>query len=167
MDGITTAATPMSSPRTLWHWVQGLVWAAGMFIWVALIVRPALGLHLLWNVLIPIAPALLVLAPGVWRNVCPLGSMSLAPHHFGLSQGKNLSQAWRGRLYLVALILLLVVVPLRKVILDTNGPLLAAILAVVGLLAIGLGFAFNWKSSWCSTASARCTLWNCSTVRGR
>jgi hypothetical protein len=122
-----------------------------MAIWVALIVWPPLGLHLLWNVLIPVAPALLVLAPGVWRNLCPLGSMSLAPHHFGLSQRKTLTLAWRGRLYLGALILLLVVVPLRKVVLDTNGPLLAAVLAAVGLLAIGLGFAFNWKSGWCSS----------------
>ena len=117
MDGITIAATRISSTRTLWHWAQGLAWAAGMVIWLALIVSPRLGLHLLWNVLIPVAPALLVLAPGVWRNVCPLGSMSLAPHHFGLSQRKKLSPVWRGRLYLGALILLLVVVPLRKVVL--------------------------------------------------
>jgi hypothetical protein len=151
MDGITIAATRISSTRTLWHWAQGLAWAAGMVIWLALIVSPRLGLHLLWNVLIPVAPALLVLAPGVWRNVCPLGSMSLAPHHFGLSQRKKLSPVWRGRLYLGALILLLVVVPLRKVVLDTNGPLLAVVLAAVGLLAIGLGLAFNWKSSWCSS----------------
>ena len=112
MDGITTAARRNTSIPTLWHWAQVLAWAGGMAIWVALIVWPPLGLHLLWNVLIPVAPALLVLAPGVWRNLCPLGSMSLAPHHFGLSQRKTLTLAWRGRLYLGALILLLVVVPL-------------------------------------------------------
>jgi NAD-dependent dihydropyrimidine dehydrogenase PreA subunit len=122
-----------------------------MFIWGALLWRPELGLHLLWNVLNPVAPANLVVAPGVWRNVCPLGSMSLAPHHFGLSQRKRLSPQWRGRLYLGAFVLLIVVVPLRKVLLDTNGPVLAAILAAVGLLAIGLGFVFNWKSGWCSS----------------
>jgi hypothetical protein len=151
MDGITIAATRTSSKRTLWHWAQGLAWAAGMFVWVALIVWPKLGLHLLWNVLIPVAPALLVLAPGVWRNLCPLGSLSLAPQHFGFSQRKMLTPAWRSRLYLGALILLLVVVPLRKVVLDSNGPLLAAVLAAVGLLAMGLGFTFNWKSGWCSS----------------
>jgi hypothetical protein len=36
-------------------------------------------------------------------------------------------------------------------VLDTNGPVLAAILAAVGLLAIGMGFAFKWKSGWCSS----------------
>ncbi len=151
MDGITAAAARVAPGRTLWHWAQVLAWAAGMFVWGSLIVWPRLGLHLLWNVLIPVAPALLVLAPGVWRNLCPLGSMSLAPHHFGLSRRASLSPVWRGRMYLGALVLLLVVVPFRKVTLDTNGPLLAVVLAAVGLLAIGLGLAFNWRSGWCSS----------------
>ncbi len=134
-----------------WRSAQLLSWGAGMFIWVALIVKPNLGLNLLWNVLIPVAPALLVVAPGIWRNVCPLGSMSLVPHHLGLSRDKRMSSAWRGRLFLGAFCLLVLVVPLRKVLLDTNGPVLAAILAVVGLLAIGLGSIFKWKSGWCSS----------------
>ena len=135
----------------IWRWAQVLVWGAGMFIWVALLWKPRLGLHLLWNVLIPIAPALFVVAPGVWRNLCPLGTLSLAPNHFGLSQGKLISRVWRGRLYLGALILLFLVVPLRRAFLDTNGPLLAGVLCAVGLLAIALGFVFNWRSGWCSS----------------
>ena len=136
---------------TVWRFAQIAVWAAGMFVWGALIFKPALGLHLLWNVLIPVAPALFVIAPGVWRNVCPLASLSLAPQHFGLSRGKRISPVWRGRLYLGAFVLLLLVVPLRKVVLDTNGPILAAVLAVVGLLAIALGVVFKRKSAWCSS----------------
>jgi hypothetical protein len=128
-----------------------LTWAAGMFIWGALIAKPQLGLHLLWNVLIPLAPALLVLAPGIWRNVCPLATLSLAPQRFGLSQRKRLSPEWRSRLYLGAFVLLMVVVPFRKILLDTNGPVLATFLAAVGLLAIGLGLVFNQKSSWCAS----------------
>lgn len=137
--------------RTIWRLAQVLIWAVGMFVWGALIFKPDLGLHLLWNVLIPVAPALLVIAPGAWRNVCPLGSMSLAPHHFRLSQHKRLPPMWRGRLYLGAFVLLIVVVPFRKVLLDSNGPVLAAILGVVGLLAIGLGVVFEQKSGWCSS----------------
>ena len=66
-------------------------------------------------------------------------------------RARRLSEAWRDRLYLGAFLLLIVVVPLRKVVLDTNGPVLAAVLAAVGLLAIGMGFAFKWKSGWCSS----------------
>lgn len=153
MDRELTLRTQAVLPRAPWMWrlAQWFAWMAGMFVWGALILKPELGLHLLWNVLIPLVPALLVLAPGVWRNLCPLGSMSLAPHHLGLSRGKGLSKAWRDRLYLGAFLLLIVVVPLRKVVLDTNGPILATILAAVGLLAVGMGFTFKWKSGWCSS----------------
>jgi hypothetical protein len=153
MASATPNATHTLSARefTIWRSLQVLIWAMGMLIWGALIFKPSLGLHLLWNVLIPVAPALMVLAPGVWRNVCPLGSMSLAPHHFGLSQRRQLVPVWRGRLYLGAFILLMAVVPMRKVLLDTNGPVLATILCVVGLLAIGMGVIFDQKSGWCSS----------------
>ncbi len=113
MADTSPTATPVLSTRerTIWRTAQILIWAAGMFIWGSLFFKPDLGLHLLWNVLIPLAPALLVLAPGVWRNVCPLGSMSLAPHHFGISQCKSLSLVCRSRLYLGAFVLLMVIVP--------------------------------------------------------
>ncbi|MDP6443595.1 MAG: hypothetical protein QGG36_19105 [Pirellulaceae bacterium] len=137
--------------RRIWRLLQVLAWAAGMFIWGALFIDPRLGLHLLWNVLIPIAPALFVIAPGAWRNVCPLGSMALAPHHIGWSQQKRLSAVWRGRLFFAAFVLLIVVAPFRKVLLDTNGPLIGALLFAVGLVAIGMGLVLSQKSGWCSS----------------
>ena len=146
-------AAPLLSPagKLGWRVAQVLVWAVGMFIWGALIIKPELGLHLLWNVLIPVAPALFVFAPGIWRNVCPLGSMSLMPRHLKLSKRKIMSEALRARLIVGSLVLLFVIVPLRHVLLDTNGLALALALAVVGLLAIALGFIFEWKSGWCSS----------------
>ncbi|MBI2479520.1 MAG: hypothetical protein HYV60_13060, partial [Planctomycetia bacterium] len=93
----------------------------------------------------------LVVAPGIWRNVCPLGSIALLPHHLGLSREKRLSPTWRDRLFLGAFVLLILVVPMRKALLDTNGPVLAAILAAVGLLAICMGSIFKRKSGWCSS----------------
>lgn len=139
----------LSRQLMIWRVFQVVIWAAGMGVWLALIVRPELGLHLLWNVLIPVAPALFVVAPGVWRNVCPLGSLSLAPHHFRVSRRRKLSPDARARLYLAAFVLLIVVVPLRKVVLDSNGPLLAVVLGAVGVLAIAMGAVFDQKSGWC------------------
>jgi len=135
----------------IWRTLQAVIWAAGMFVWGALLFKPELGLHLLWNVLIPVAPALFVVAPGIWRNVCPLSSMAIAPHLFNISRRKLLSPEWRGRLYLGAFLLLIIVVPLRKAMLDTNGLLLAIILAVVGVLAMTMGMFFDQKSGWCSS----------------
>ncbi len=134
----------------IWRIVQTLVWLVGAGIVIALLFFPKIGIHAFWNVLIPVAPALLVLATGLWRNICPLGTTSLLPRHAGLSKKKKLKIVWQGRLNLIGVILLLLVVPLRHVIMDTNGPVTAfAILALV-VLALVMGFFFDWKSGWCS-----------------
>ncbi|MCC6572866.1 MAG: hypothetical protein IT462_03655 [Planctomycetes bacterium] len=134
----------------VWRALQALVLIIGIVIVGALFVAPRTGLHLLWNVLIPVAPALLVVAPGVWRNVCPMATFSLLPRHFGLSRKKHLGASTQGWMAAGALALLLLIVPLRHVIFDTNGPAIGIALVVVALLAAGLGMAFEWKSAWCS-----------------
>ncbi len=133
-----------------WRGLQGVFFLVGAVILVALFAAPALGLHLLWNVLIPVAPALLVLAPGVWRNVCPMATTSLMPRHLGLSRRKHLSAVAQGWLAVGALVLLLVIVPLRHVILDSSGLAIGLALVLVAALSVGLGMVFEWKSAWCS-----------------
>jgi hypothetical protein len=86
----------------------------------------------------------------VWRNLCPMGTTSLLPRHLGLSKRKHLSGSAQGWLAVGALILLLVIVPLRHVILDSNGPAIGLALVVVAALTVGLGLVFEWKSAWCS-----------------
>ena len=140
------------SPRELmlWRVLQTSFFLVGAVILLALFAWPSLGLHLLWNVLIPVAPALLVIAPGVWRNVCPMGTTSLLPRHLGLSKRRHLGAAAQGWLAAGALGLLLLIVPLRHVILDSNGPAIGLALVVVAALTVGLGLVFEWKSAWCS-----------------
>jgi hypothetical protein len=46
----------------LWRVLQTSFFLVGAVILLALFAWPSLGLHLLWNVLIPVAPALLVIA---------------------------------------------------------------------------------------------------------
>ncbi len=160
METVTSIPTRKSA---IWSALQVLAWAFGTFTWGALIFAPELGLHLLWSVLIPLAPALLVVAPGVWSNVCPLGSMSLVPDRLGLFRGKALSPLWRARLFLAGFVLLVVIVPLRKALLDTNGPILAAVLAVVGLPAIGMGRSSLARAAG-AQASVLSTRSSCSTA---
>ena len=64
------------SPRSIliWRIVQTLVWLVGVLILFYLVFYPNVGIHLFWNILIPIAPVLFVVAVGVWRNVCPMAS---------------------------------------------------------------------------------------------
>lgn len=136
--------------RVFWRVLQGAFFGVGVVILAALFLRPELGLHLLWNVLIPVAPALLVLAPGLWRNVCPMGTASLLPYHAKLSRRIPVSERWQSILLAVAVLLLLVIVPLRHVALDRSGVITGTVLLAVAFLAGGLGFVFDTRSAWCS-----------------
>ncbi len=139
-------------PKTTWAWrtVQVLVWLVGVGLLVALVAAPELGIHAFWNVLIPVAPALLVFAPGVWRNICPLASTALVSRHAGISAKRPVSPVWQARLALGGTLLLLAIVPLRHVVLDLNGPATALAIGSLAVVAFGFGLMFEWKSGWCS-----------------
>ncbi|MHC4812403.1 MAG: ferredoxin [Planctomycetota bacterium] len=148
----TPRGTPLSS-REWWAWrtVQLLVWVLGLAMIVALVVVPDIGLHALWNVLIPVAPALLVFAPGLWRNICPLASTALFPRHMNWSRRLVISEPQRALLLLVGIVLLFLIVPFRHVVLDLNGPASAIMLVALAALALVMGRWFEWKSGWCSS----------------
>jgi hypothetical protein len=140
------------SPRSIliWRIVQTLVWLIGITIIFLLIFLPTLGRHLFWDVLITIAPALLVVSTGLWRNICPLASMALFPSHMGFSKRKKLTQKQSGILNLIAVIALFIIAPLRHAIFDANEMATAILLISVGAVALILGSIFEWKSIWCS-----------------
>ncbi len=133
-----------------WRVAQVAVWLLGAAILYCLLFVPTLGLTLFWDVLIPVAPALLVLAPGLWRNICPLATTILLPRHAGLSKRKRLSVKQLGRLNLIGVAALYIIVPLRHALFNNNG--LATGLLIIGLAAVGIatGFVYEWKSDWCS-----------------
>lgn len=134
----------------IWRIVQTLVWLLGVLILFYLVFYPNVGIHLFWNILIPIAPALFVVAVGVWRNVCPMASTALFPRHMGFSKRKTLTITQAGKLNLIAIFALFVIVPLRHAIFDLNGLATAMLIMTMGLIAIIAGVFFEWKSAWCS-----------------
>lgn len=146
-----TRLTLLTPPqRRAWRSMQLLVFVLGALIVTALIAWPQVGLSALWNVLVPVAPALLVVAPGVWRNVCPLGTTALWSRHMGVSARRRLSTTTQGWCAFGGVVLLLVIVPLRHLVLNTNGPVTGVVLIGVGLASIAIGMSFEWKSGWCS-----------------
>lgn len=152
MNTITNKLTGQLSGRSIliWRIVQTAVWLIGVFIVFCLFFFPNLGIHLFWNVLIPIAPLLLVVAVGIWRNVCPMASFALFPRHAGLSKRKSLSTAQVGKLNLIAITALFLIVPLRHTLFNTNAIATAILILSLALIAILVSFNYEWKSAWCS-----------------
>ncbi len=134
----------------IWRFVQVAVWLVGITILFYLFYSPIIGIHLFWNILIPVAPLVVVVAISIWRNVCPLASTALFPNHIGVSKKKILSQKQIEKLNLLGIILLFVIVPLRHIFFNLNGYSTGIMLISFGLLAILLGLRYNWKSAWCS-----------------
>ncbi len=154
----STATAPAATARFLsgkplvaWRVTQVLVWLVGVGMLLALFFAPDLGLHAFWNVLIPVAPALLAFAPGLWRNICPLASTALFPRHMGVSRRKRLPAEAQATLTFVGIVALLLIVPMRHVLLDLDGPATAFTIVALGIVAVFMGLNFEWKSGWCSS----------------
>lgn len=118
---------------------------------VTLFVRPAGGLFFFWRVLVPLLPLTFLLAPGLWRNVCPLAAANQAPRVFGFTRGKAQPALLRNRGYVVAIVAFAGIVTTRKPLFDKNGAALAALLLFLITAAFVTGTRWKGKSGWCSS----------------
>lgn len=102
---------------------------------VALVRWPDATMHVLWNMVIPLLPAVFLVNPLLWRNVCPLATINaVAGRH---TVAPRLAMPSPGIPTAVGIVLLAVMVPARRFLFNVDGPILAAtIVAVAGLAAL-------------------------------
>jgi NAD-dependent dihydropyrimidine dehydrogenase PreA subunit len=80
-----------------------------------------------------------------------MASTSLFPRHVGLGLHHRISDHGRDLLSLCGLAGLLLLIPLRHVLLNTDGPATAGVLIGLALLSTAMGLGFEWRSGWCSS----------------
>jgi hypothetical protein len=144
---------PSNGRHVIFYWkiVQVLFWVIGIAMLLFMLFLPPVGVTLFWNILIPVAPALLVVGTGLWRNVCPLATTALLPDRFGFSKNIKLTTNQRATLSLIAVIVLFMIIPLRHALFNTNGQATAFLIIGVAVVAVVSGFLFERKSGWCSS----------------
>jgi len=152
MPSITTGTKTVSLPVNVWKVAQIILWLIGVIIVALLLFKEDIGIMLFWNFLIPVAPAILVVFPGVWRNICPMSSTALLPKKLKLAKVRKISLKNQGRLYLLGVIALLAIVPLRHLQLNINGPATAVMLLTAAFISIAMGAFIEWRSGWCASA---------------
>ncbi len=152
MPSVTTKSNTVSLPPHVWKVAQVLLWFIGVIIVALLLFKEEIGIMIFWNFLIPVAPAILVVFPGVWRNICPMSSTALFPKKLKLATVRKISLKSQGYLYLLGVIALLAIVPLRHLQLNINGTATAIMLLTAALVAIIMGLFVEWRSGWCATA---------------
>jgi NADPH-dependent 2,4-dienoyl-CoA reductase/sulfur reductase-like enzyme/ferredoxin len=142
---------PSRVPRWVWPVGRTLSLATFVAVVIAMFVRPAGGLFVLFGVIVPLLPAVFFLAPGLWRNVCPLATSNQLPRMAGISRVKNPPPLLYGRGYLVAATLFFGIAGSRLAGLDRNGTATGAVLLAAGTAAFAGGLLYKGKSGWCSS----------------
>lgn len=113
--------------------------------------RPSLGLFLTWDVLVPVVPLTLLVAPQLWRNLCPIAAVSRVPAGLRREGRRRLGRRANDYAPLIAAVLLFAIVPLRLTIFNDNGPALAVFVLAVLTVALAGAFLYRGKSAWCAT----------------
>ncbi len=141
----------------IWRLLQVILYLVGILLLVLLFndslrFFPSLvdnfGRDAFWNILIFSAPFLFAVIPGVWRNICPLGTTSLLTRYLGLGKKIKQSKKQDELFYLISILLLYLIVPLRHV--ETSGFSVASGLVLIAIVAFIMGYFFQGKSGWCS-----------------
>jgi hypothetical protein len=139
-------------PNPLWKVAQLGGVLALVVLLVGLFTTQELALNVLWNGAVPLLPAVFLISPPLWRNVCPLATLNMV----GNGNNSRNGLAWREPAQLerwggVGILLLLILVPARRLFFNVNGPVLAVVILFVGVLALLMGFRFASKSGFCNT----------------
>lgn len=114
-----------------------------------------------WNILVPLVPFILLVGPGLWRNICPLALVNIFGHRLRVffagsanqkfHSGKSHLRGWLARYGLFAgLSLLFILVPARLVLFNTQAQWLGGLLLLLAAAALFAGLALPYKSGWCS-----------------
>ena len=142
---------PTYLPLAAWGVLRAASVAATAGLAALLLLRPQAGLFLLWHVAVPLLPAVFLLAPGLWRNLCPLAAANQLPRVAGFSRGLTHARAIREYSYVIGMVALFGLVSARKLAFNDSGT--AAGLLVLGALLLAFlgGLVFKGKSGWCSS----------------
>lgn len=138
-------------PQLGWHLMRILTVGITWGLCLTLFIRPAVGLELLWKGIVPLLPLLFFVAPGFWRNACPLAATNQTPRLFGFTRNLTPPKWFTDYNYVIAITLFLIIVTHRKVIFNTDGTALGILILLILTTAFVMGILFKGKSGWCSS----------------
>jgi len=139
------------TPISVWYGLRMIGLGITLGLVIVLFVRPATGLFFFWHAFIPTLPLLFFVAPGFWRNVCPMATLNQTPRLFHFTRALTLPKWLQEYGYVIAISLFLILASSRKVIFNQNGPALAVLILVALAGAFVMGNFFKGKSGWCSS----------------
>lgn len=113
-----------------------------------LLIRPESALRTLWYIVIPVLPASFFISTVLWRSICPLATLNELGNRIGTQ--RTPSSGTLRALSIGGLVLFYLLVPARHFEFNQHGTVLAAVVTLVGLLALLLGALFPVRSAFCN-----------------
>jgi len=147
----TYTELPARVPVRVWRAVRVVSVVSYLSLAAVLVVRPETGLRIFFGIVIPLLPVLFFLAPGIWRNICPLSSANQSARVLGFTLGRTPPRWMRERGYLLAMTLFFGIAGARLAVFNDSGPATAVLLLGVMTAAFAGGVLFKGKSGWCSS----------------
>ena len=142
---------PRHIPVPVWQVIRWLSIATYVALVVGLFVRPAGGEFAFFKVIVPLLPILFFVAPGLWRNICPLAASNQTPRVLGFTRGWTVPAWWSRYAYVIAIVLFFGITGARLALFNTSPKATGVLLGVTIVTAFTMGFMFKGKSGWCSS----------------
>lgn len=149
MNSTVLDRTPDPGVIGFWRTAQGVTLVTTAALIVALFIVPETALTVLWDVAIPLLPAVFLVDPGLWRNICPLATINMLPNRWGAR--RVLDDRLVPAAGVIGIVLLALMVPARRFVFNTDGTGLAVTIMLVAALAFVLGAVFDKKAGFCSS----------------
>ncbi len=142
---------PQRVPPMVWSVLRVISVGIGYGIIITAFIRPQVALFVFWRLIVPFLPILFFVAPGIWRNICPMAALNQTPRMFRFTRSLTPPDWLKNNAYLIGIVMFLVIVPTRKALFNTNGPALGVLLLFAFTSALAGGYLFKGKSGWCSS----------------
>jgi hypothetical protein len=138
-------------PIGVWWALRGAGLVVVTVVIVTLFVDARTGFAVFWGIVVPLLPILFFVAPGFWRNVCPMATLNQLPRVLGFTRALTMPKWFREYGYVIGIGLFLVIVPARKLVFEQNGAALGVLLIASLVTPFVAGILLKGKSGWCST----------------
>jgi hypothetical protein len=132
-----------------WRVAQWAALVATLLLIAGLLTFPEPTLAVLWYLLIPLVPASLLVSPAIWRNICPLATLNLLSNR--VAGSRVLTTSLLPAATIGGIVLLVALVPGRRIVFNADGAALGATIIAVALLALVAGAFFRLKAGFCNS----------------
>ena len=138
-------------PLWVWHVARAIAIAVALAFTVELVRGSDDALRIFWGAVIPTLPAVFLVAPGLWRNVCPLAASNQTPRYLKFTRALTLPRSFFGVAQPLGMGLFIAAVASREPLFNDSGVATGALLGGSLLAALVGGTLFKGKSGWCSS----------------